>query len=92
MHQPLQVLASEFLWPRPLTWYLVAAPPSIPEPSTFPSVQVQELQGQRQEEAMKAEKWLFECRNLEEKYESVTKEKEVRLESHGPSSALHNLG
>lgn len=41
---------------------------------------------------MKAEKWLFECRNLEEKYESVTKEKEVRLESHGPSSALHNLG
>ncbi|XP_004616658.1 protein Hook homolog 2 isoform X1 [Sorex araneus] len=38
--------------------------------------QVQELQSQRQEEAMKAEKWLFECRNLEEKYESVTKEKE----------------
>lgn len=30
---------------------------------------------------MKAEKWLFECRNLEEKYESVTKEKEVRLRS-----------
>lgn len=45
------------------------------------SVQVQELQGQRQEEAMKAEKWLFECRNLEEKYELVTKEKEVRLRS-----------
>ncbi|KAM5232869.1 protein Hook homolog 2 isoform 1-T1 [Hipposideros larvatus] len=41
--------------------------------------QVQELQGQRQEEAMKAEKWLFECRNLEEKYESVTKEKERLL-------------
>uniref|UniRef100_A0A2K5HH38 Calponin-homology (CH) domain-containing protein n=1 Tax=Colobus angolensis palliatus TaxID=336983 RepID=A0A2K5HH38_COLAP len=40
---------------------------------------VQELQGQRQEEAMKAEKWLFECRNLEEKYESVTKEKERLL-------------
>lgn len=38
--------------------------------------QLQELQGQWQEEAMKAEKWLFECRNLEEKYESVTKEKE----------------
>ncbi|KAF6094202.1 hook microtubule tethering protein 2 [Phyllostomus discolor] len=38
--------------------------------------QVQELQGQWQEEAMKAEKWLFECRNLEEKYELVTKEKE----------------
>lgn len=38
--------------------------------------QVQELQSQWQEEAMKAEKWLFECRNLEEKYESVTKEKE----------------
>lgn len=38
--------------------------------------QVQELQSQRQEEAMKAEKWLFECQNLEEKYESVTKEKE----------------
>lgn len=31
---------------------------------------------------MKAEKWLFECRNLEEKYELVTKEKEVRLKSH----------
>lgn len=30
---------------------------------------------------MKAEKWLFECRNLEEKYELVTKEKEVRLKS-----------
>ncbi|XP_022382604.1 protein Hook homolog 2 isoform X2 [Enhydra lutris kenyoni] len=43
--------------------------------------QVQELQGQRQEEAMKAEKWLFECRNLEEKYELVTKEKEVSLKS-----------
>ncbi|XP_017906751.1 PREDICTED: protein Hook homolog 2 isoform X1 [Capra hircus] len=41
--------------------------------------QVQELQGQRQEEAMKAEKWLFECHNLEEKYESVTKEKERLL-------------
>ncbi|XP_058281468.1 protein Hook homolog 2 isoform X2 [Hylobates moloch] len=41
--------------------------------------QVQELQGQWQEEAMKAEKWLFECRNLEEKYESVTKEKERLL-------------
>nr|XP_023408118.1 protein Hook homolog 2 isoform X7 [Loxodonta africana] len=41
--------------------------------------QVQELQSQRQEEAMKAEKWLFECRNLEEKYESVTKEKERLL-------------
>ncbi|XP_049644376.1 protein Hook homolog 2 [Suncus etruscus] len=38
--------------------------------------QVQELQSQRQEEALKAEKWLFECQNLEEKYESVTKEKE----------------
>ncbi|OWK12259.1 HOOK2 [Cervus elaphus hippelaphus] len=42
-------------------------------------VRVQELQGQRQEEAMKAEKWLFECRNLEEKYESVAKEKERLL-------------
>lgn len=41
--------------------------------------QVQELQGQRQEEAMKAEKWLFECQNLEEKYELVTKEKERLL-------------
>ncbi|XP_063472165.1 protein Hook homolog 2 isoform X5 [Symphalangus syndactylus] len=41
--------------------------------------QVQELQGQWQEEAMKAEKWLFEFRNLEEKYESVTKEKERLL-------------
>ncbi|XP_076977808.1 protein Hook homolog 2 isoform X1 [Tamandua tetradactyla] len=41
--------------------------------------QLQELQGQRQEEAMKAEKWLFECRNLEEKYESVSKEKERLL-------------
>ncbi|XP_037361816.1 protein Hook homolog 2 isoform X2 [Talpa occidentalis] len=41
--------------------------------------QVQELQVQRQEEAMKAEKWLFECQNLEEKYELVTKEKERLL-------------
>ncbi|XP_058146548.1 protein Hook homolog 2 isoform X2 [Dasypus novemcinctus] len=41
--------------------------------------QVQELQSQRQEEALKAEKWLFECRNLEEKYESVSKEKERLL-------------
>uniref|UniRef100_A0A8C5KQ70 Hook microtubule tethering protein 2 n=1 Tax=Jaculus jaculus TaxID=51337 RepID=A0A8C5KQ70_JACJA len=40
---------------------------------------VQGLQVQRQEEAIKAEKWLFECRNLEEKYESVTKEKERLL-------------
>ncbi|XP_059552482.1 protein Hook homolog 2 isoform X1 [Myotis daubentonii] len=42
-------------------------------------LQVQELQSQQQEEAMKAEKWLFECRNLEEKYELVTKEKERLL-------------
>lgn len=28
---------------------------------------------------MKAEKWLFECRNLEEKCDLVTKEKEVKL-------------
>ncbi|NP_001350426.1 protein Hook homolog 2 isoform 3 [Mus musculus] len=41
--------------------------------------QVQELQGQWQEEAMKAEKWLFECRNLEEKCDLVTKEKERLL-------------
>ncbi|XP_062034803.1 protein Hook homolog 2 isoform X1 [Lepus europaeus] len=41
--------------------------------------QVQELQAQRQEESMKAEKWVFEYRNLEEKYESVTKEKERLL-------------
>ncbi|KAG8512716.1 Protein Hook-2, partial [Galemys pyrenaicus] len=41
--------------------------------------QVQELQSQRQEEAMKAEKWLFECQNLEEKYDLVTKEKERLL-------------
>lgn len=38
---------------------------------------MQELQSQRQEEALKAEKWLFECRTLEEKYEAVVKEKEV---------------
>ncbi|XP_075392885.1 protein Hook homolog 2 [Tenrec ecaudatus] len=42
-------------------------------------LQVQELQARQHEEAMKAEKWLFECRNLEEKYESVTKEKERLL-------------
>ncbi|XP_035298427.1 protein Hook homolog 2 isoform X3 [Cricetulus griseus] len=41
--------------------------------------QVQELQGQWQEEAMKAEKWLFECQNLEEKCDLVTKEKERLL-------------
>lgn len=37
---------------------------------------------------MKAEKWLFECQNLEEKYESVTKEKEVKLWAHCPCRAL----
>lgn len=37
---------------------------------------------------MKAEKWLFECRNLEEKYELVSKEKEVRLRSLHPSPTL----
>lgn len=41
--------------------------------------QVQELQGQWQEEAMKAEKWLFECRNLEEKCDLMAKEKERLL-------------
>jgi hypothetical protein len=53
---------------------------------------VQELQGQWQEEAMKAEKWLFECRNLEEKCDLVTKEKEVRLKPCGPGSTLCILG
>ncbi|KAB0404861.1 hypothetical protein E2I00_001651, partial [Balaenoptera physalus] len=54
---------------------------------------VQELQGQRQEEAMKAEKWLFECRNLEEKYELVSKEKEPRsyLRSSGILGSLRAL-
>lgn len=37
---------------------------------------------------MKAEKWLFECRNLEEKYDLVTKEKEVRLRSYHPNPTL----
>lgn len=37
---------------------------------------------------MKAEKWLFECRNLEEKYELVAKEKEVRLRCYCPSPTL----
>lgn len=41
---------------------------------------------------MKAEKWLFECQNLEEKYESVTKEKEVRLRSCRPSPTLCIMG
>ncbi|KAL1784191.1 Hook-like 2 isoform X2 [Sigmodon hispidus] len=41
--------------------------------------QMQELQSQWHEEAMKAEKWLFECRNLEEKCDLVTKEKERLL-------------
>lgn len=41
--------------------------------------QMQELQGQWQEEAMKAEKWLFECQNLEEKCDLLTKEKEQLL-------------
>lgn len=51
---------------------------------------MQEVQGQRQEEAMKAEKWVFEYRNLEEKLESVTKEKEVRRRS--PSRCNRILG
>lgn len=41
--------------------------------------QMQELQSQWQEEAMKAEKWLFECQNLEEKCDLLTKEKERLL-------------
>uniref|UniRef100_A0A8C9PIK3 Hook microtubule tethering protein 2 n=1 Tax=Spermophilus dauricus TaxID=99837 RepID=A0A8C9PIK3_SPEDA len=74
---PSRFLAGS-LWPRPFTWHSFAALLS-PQQAALLSVQVQELQSQRQEEAMKAEKWLFECRNLEEKYESVTKEKERLL-------------
>ncbi|XP_029440413.1 protein Hook homolog 2 [Rhinatrema bivittatum] len=38
--------------------------------------QVQELQTKLSEEAVKAEKWQFEFRNLREKYDSLLKEKE----------------
>ncbi|XP_043835602.1 protein Hook homolog 2 isoform X5 [Dromiciops gliroides] len=51
--------------------------------------QVQELQSQRQEEALKAEKWLFECRTLEEKYEAVVKEKERLIEERDSLREAH---
>lgn len=53
---------------------------------------MQELQGQWQEEAMKAEKWLFECQNLEEKCDLLTKEKEVRLKLCSLGCTLCVLG
>lgn len=62
---------------RQAWWHVLSFHLSSPKPA--PLLQVQELQGQWQEEAMKAEKWLFECQNLEEKCDLVTKEKEVRL-------------
>uniref|UniRef100_A0A5F8H1G8 Hook microtubule tethering protein 2 n=1 Tax=Monodelphis domestica TaxID=13616 RepID=A0A5F8H1G8_MONDO len=51
--------------------------------------QVQELQSQRQEEALKAEKWLFEYRTLEEKYEAVVKEKERLIEERDSLREAH---
>uniref|UniRef100_A0A5F8H249 Hook microtubule tethering protein 2 n=1 Tax=Monodelphis domestica TaxID=13616 RepID=A0A5F8H249_MONDO len=52
-------------------------------------VDVQELQSQRQEEALKAEKWLFEYRTLEEKYEAVVKEKERLIEERDSLREAH---
>lgn len=42
--------------------------------------QVQELHSKHAEEAMKAEKWQFEYKNLKEKYEALRKEKESLTE------------
>jgi len=39
--------------------------------------QVHELDSRHSAEAMKAEKWQFEYRNLHDKYEALVKEKEV---------------
>lgn len=41
---------------------------------------------------MKAEKWLFECQNLEEKCDLLTKEKEVRLKLCSLGCTLCVLG
>lgn len=43
----------------------------------FPPAQVQELHSKHGEEALKAEKWQFEYKNLKEKFEALVKEKEV---------------
>uniref|UniRef100_A0A674JVU9 Hook microtubule tethering protein 2 n=1 Tax=Terrapene triunguis TaxID=2587831 RepID=A0A674JVU9_9SAUR len=50
--------------------------------------QVRELHGKHSEEALKAEKWQFEFRNLKEKFEALVKEKEVRRDL-GWSLLLH---
>uniref|UniRef100_A0A674JU75 Hook microtubule tethering protein 2 n=1 Tax=Terrapene triunguis TaxID=2587831 RepID=A0A674JU75_9SAUR len=42
--------------------------------------QVRELHGKHSEEALKAEKWQFEFRNLKEKFEALVKEKERLIE------------
>ncbi|XP_015271324.1 PREDICTED: protein Hook homolog 2 isoform X2 [Gekko japonicus] len=42
--------------------------------------QVQELHSKHADEALKAEKWQFEFRNLKEKFEAVVKEKERLIE------------
>jgi hypothetical protein len=49
----------------------------------FPSLpvcllQVHELDSRHSTEAMKAEKWQFEYKNLHDKYEALVKEKEVK--------------
>ena len=49
------------------------ASPSLP---VFMS-QVHELDSRHSSEAMKAERWQFEYKNLHDKYEALVKEKEV---------------
>uniref|UniRef100_A0A7N8YIN0 Hook microtubule tethering protein 2 n=1 Tax=Mastacembelus armatus TaxID=205130 RepID=A0A7N8YIN0_9TELE len=58
--------------------------------------QAHELHTKHSAEAMKAEKWQFEYKNLHDKYDALMKEKEVSLTSIGQisrstSSVLHSL-
>lgn len=56
-------------------FFLKSALTDCPLPPTPP--QAQELHSKHSAEAMKAEKWQFEYRNLHDKYDALLKEKEV---------------
>lgn len=53
-------------------------------------MQVHELHTKHSAEAVKAEKWQFEYNNLHDKYDSLSKEKEVRLITFTFATALHH--
>lgn len=48
-----------------------------------PCCQVHELHTKHSSEALKAEKWQFEYKNLQDKYDALLKEKEVREDGLG---------